>query len=53
MLAIASLKKGPGTDVQVNLSYTYSDESFTPVMEQEGNTLILKEDFKKGSVSGN
>lgn len=46
------LKKGSNADVQVNLTYTYSDNSFTPVMEQDGTTLTLKEDFNRGSTSG-
>ena len=46
------LKKGTGNDVQVNLSFTYPSDAFRPEMEMEGNTLVLKEDFNKRSVSG-
>lgn len=46
------LVKGSSNDVKVSLKYTYSKEKFTPVMEQEGSTLVLKEEFERGSASG-
>ncbi len=46
------IKKGAGSEVLVSLTYTYSSEKFTPVMEQEGSTLVLKEQFERGSASG-
>ncbi len=46
------LVKGSSNDVTVSLTYTYSKEKFTPVMEQEGSTLILKEEFERGSARG-
>lgn len=47
------LIKGKNTEVQVNVSYTYSSGDYQPMMEQDGSTLELKEDFaRKGSYSG-
>jgi hypothetical protein len=47
------LIKGNSSAVQVNVSYTYSASDYQPIMEQEGSTLELKEDFaRKGSYSG-
>jgi len=48
------LIKGTTNDVLVNVSYTFSPGDYQPVLEQDGSTLVLKEDFnKKGSYSGN
>ncbi len=48
------LIKGTGNEVQVSVSYTYSSSDYQPIMEQDGSTLELKEDFaRKGSYSGN
>jgi hypothetical protein len=47
------LIKGNSNEVQVTVSYTYSSSDYQPIMEQEGSTLELKEDFaRKGSYSG-
>src|SRR5579859_4449118 len=47
------LIKGTTNEVQVNVSYTYSSSDYQPVMEQDGGTLELKEDFaQRGSYSG-
>ena len=46
------LVKGSSDAVKVSLKYTYSKAKFMPVMEQAGSTLILKEEFERGSVSG-
>src|SRR5712664_1355857 len=47
------LIKGKTNEVQVKVSYTYSSSDYQPVLEQDGSTLELKEDFvRKGSYSG-
>src|SRR5579859_5146230 len=47
------LIKGTTHEVQVSVSYTYTSSDYQPVMEQEGGTLELREDFaQKGSYSG-
>src|SRR5262249_38867759 len=47
------LIKGTSTEVQVNVSFTYSSNDYQPIMEQDGSTLELKEDFaRKGSYTG-
>jgi hypothetical protein len=45
------LMKNSSDKVDVTLTYSYDDEKFTPVFEQEGDVLILKEKFEKGSSS--
>ena len=48
------LVKGSSNDVQVKVSFTYSPNNYHPLMEQDGSTLVLKEDFKnRDSYSGN
>src|SRR5882757_8758607 len=48
------LIKGATNEVLVNVSHTYSSDDYQPIMEQDGSTLKLKEDFAhKGSYSGN
>jgi len=47
------LIKGTTNEVQVTVTDTYSTNDFRPIMEQDGSTLELKEDFeKRGSYSG-
>src|SRR6185369_2785188 len=47
------LIKGSTNEVQVSVTDTYSANDFRPIMEQDGSTLELKEDFgKRGSYSG-
>jgi DUF4097 and DUF4098 domain-containing protein YvlB len=46
------LSKGSTSDVKVNVTYTYDKDEYTPLFEQSGGTLTLKEDFHKHSVSG-
>ena len=47
------LIKGTTDEVQVSVTDTYSTNDFKPIMEQDGITLELKEDFaKRGSYSG-
>ena len=41
------IKKGSGSEIKVHLVYTYADDEFEPVFEEEGNTLVLKEKFHK------
>jgi hypothetical protein len=49
-----TLVKGSSNDVQVKVSFTYSSDDYRPLMEQEGSTLMLKEDFQnRKSYSGN
>ena len=45
------VQHGSGDDVQVKLVHTY-DEGFRPVMKQQGGTLILKEEFDRGTHNG-
>ena len=45
------VQHGSGDAVQVKLVHTY-DEGFRPVMKQQGSTLVLKEEFDRGSHSG-
>lgn len=48
------LIKGKANEVQVNVSFTYSSNDYQPIMEQDGSTLELKEDFgRRGSYTGN
>lgn len=47
------LIKGSSAEVQVKVTHTFSPDEYKALMEQEGSTLILKEDFsKRGSYSG-
>lgn len=46
------LAKGSSSDVQVKVTFTYDNNEYTPVLDQSGTTLTLKEDFHKQSVSG-
>lgn len=47
------LIKGSSAEVQVKVTHTFSSDEYKALMEQEGSTLILKEDFsKRGSYSG-
>jgi hypothetical protein len=49
-----TLVKGSSNDVKVKVSFTYSSDDYHPLMEQEGSTLMLKEDFQnRKSYSGN
>jgi DUF4097 and DUF4098 domain-containing protein YvlB len=41
------IQAGKGNKISVNLVYNYSTDYYTPTMTEEGNTLILKEEFKK------
>ncbi|MCK4765775.1 MAG: DUF4097 family beta strand repeat protein [Candidatus Aminicenantes bacterium] len=41
------IKKGKKSEIKVHLVYTFSDEKYKPVMEVEGDTLVLKEEFTK------
>jgi hypothetical protein len=47
------LVKSSSNEVQVKVTHTFSSDEYKTLMEQEGSTLILKEDFsKRGSYSG-
>ncbi len=46
------VKKSNDAKVKLTLEYTYDDDDYEPIIEQEGSTLMLKEDFKSRSVSG-
>lgn len=49
------VKEGKGNQIQVHMWYTYSKDHYKPVFEENGNTLILKDDFAediKGSLKG-
>ena len=41
-----SVVKGKGQDISVDLTYTYDEDNYTPVLEQEGDVLVLKDKFK-------
>ena len=40
-----------GKDVRVELEHTYDSDVFTPVLEQKGDRLTLKEEFKRNNRS--
>jgi len=46
------VKKGPAGEIRVRVEYTYPADRFTPIFEEEGNTLVLKEEFEKGNNRG-
>lgn len=46
------IQKGQGDRVEVIVTYTYDDESYTPKMEKSGNRLILEEKFHSRNTSG-
>lgn len=41
------IKKGSSSEIKVHVVYTYSDDEFKVVFEEEGDTLVMKEDFIK------
>lgn len=41
------IKKGSSSEIKVHVVYTYSDDEFEVVFEEEGNTLVMKEEFIK------
>lgn len=41
------IKKGSSGEIKVHLVYTYPKDKFEPVFIEDGNTLILKEEFLK------
>lgn len=41
------IKKGSNSEIKVHVVYTYSDDDFKVVFEEEGNTLVMKEEFQK------
>lgn len=47
------VKKGKSSEIKVHLVYTFPKDKFKPVFEEEGNALILKEEFsKEGNCKG-
>lgn len=46
------LRKAPGTSVEVELTHTFDDRSFTPRFEQSGERLELGEEFNGRNFSG-
>lgn len=47
------VNKGASSEIKVHLVYTFPKDKFEPVFEEEGDTLILKEEFsKKGNGKG-
>jgi DUF4097 and DUF4098 domain-containing protein YvlB len=47
-----NFKKGSGSDVKVELTYSYSDDEYTPEFDQSGDELVISEKFTRGSHSG-
>lgn len=41
------IKKGSSSEIKVHVVYTYPDDEFEVVFEEEGNTLVMKEEFIK------
>ena len=41
------IKTGSTSEIKVHLVYTYDNDEFKPVLAEEGNTLVLKEEFSK------
>jgi DUF4097 and DUF4098 domain-containing protein YvlB len=39
------VEKGAGSEIKVRVVYTYPPDRFEPIFKEEGNTLILKEEF--------
>ncbi len=39
------VKKGKSSEINVHLVYTYPSDRFEPIFKEEGNALILKEEF--------
>jgi DUF4097 and DUF4098 domain-containing protein YvlB len=39
------VKKGTSSEIKVRLIYTYPSDRFEPIFKEEGNALILKEEF--------
>lgn len=46
------VKKSNDSTVKLTLEYTYDEDDYEPIIEQDGSKLMLKEDFKSRSVSG-
>jgi hypothetical protein len=47
------IKKSSGADVRVVVKYSYDESEYIPILEQSGSKLILREEFSRGSHSGN
>lgn len=46
------IKKASGAQVSLSITHSYSEGVFTPVIEERGGTLLLKEQFSRGNHSG-
>jgi len=44
-----TIATGSGNEIKVTVKYTYSDDDYKPVFQENGNTLVLKEDFLKNN----
>lgn len=44
--------KSSGNKVTVDLTYYYDDDEYSPIFEQNGNSLTIKEEFKGNNTSG-
>lgn len=48
-----SVVKSTGTQVKLTVRHSYDQNAFTPVIEEQGGVLVLKEEFSRGSHAGN
>jgi DUF4097 and DUF4098 domain-containing protein YvlB len=47
------VKKGKSSEIKVRLVYTYPSDRFEPIFKEQGNALILKEEFTgHGDIEG-
>ena len=47
------IQKSTNASVTVNLTHTYSDSGYKPSVQQEGDRLVIKENFDRGNHNGN
>lgn len=47
------LQKGSGSTVVVEFTHTFDDDEFEPIVEKNGSTLLIKEEFNSSFSSGN
>jgi hypothetical protein len=46
------IKKGKNSEIKVHVAYTFPKDKYKPVFQEEGDTLILKEEFSKNNKKG-
>jgi hypothetical protein len=46
------IQKAKGTEVEIDLLHTFDQSSYEPRMEQEGDRLMIKENFRKNNNNG-